>query len=236
MTTLIIILATLALIAFLNRGFISGLISANRKPAISSSDFKKTVNKYFKTKMTDLGFIGKDWVYNKEKSGFVYSICFVTSKHGGEFAIDLSVRPKRIDKFKGLENNEPSFSKRLTPSNQIDFWWRFKKAQSSNIKLLDKIYLLITTRGTAWFKKFESFPEQFSNISIADLENTEKLAKMFDTDYESKLSWALGLINVHEELENKDKVKVFADFGLRQIDGIAGLDWKPYFEEKQHTT
>lgn len=229
-------MTTIAVLAFLNRRFISGFVAAYRKPAISTTEFKRIVNTNFKNRLTDIGFTGKDWLYKKEKSGFEYSIRFITSKHGGEFAIDLLVRPKRIDKFRKLENNEPSFSKRLTPSKQIDFWWRFKKAETDNIKLLNQLYLQITTNGTEWFKRFESFPEQFSNMTITDLENTERLAKMFDTDYESKLSWALGLINVHEELNNKDKVRDFAEFGLKQIEGIAGLDWKPYFEAKQHTT
>jgi hypothetical protein len=236
MSTLIIIITTLSVLLFLNRRFISGLIAANRKPAISASEFKKTVNNHFKSKVTELGFIGKDWAYNKEKSGFIYSISFVTSKHGGEFAIDLTVRPKRIDKYKNLTNNEPSFSKRLTPSNQIDYWWRFKKNETENAKLLDKIFLLISSKGLEWFGKFNEFPTQFSNLTIEHLQDTGKLAKMFDTDYESKLHWTLALINVNEELNEKEKVKSFAEFGLKQIEGIAGLDWKPYFEEKQHTT
>lgn len=141
--------------------------------------------------MTDLGFTGKDWVFSQEKSGFVYSICFVTSKHGGEFAIDLTVRPKRIDNYKKLANNEPTFSKRLTPSNQIDYWWNFKKKEIDNAKLLNDIFLLISSRGQEWFRKFKEFPTQFSNLTVEDLEDTESLAKTFDTDYESKLHWAL---------------------------------------------
>jgi hypothetical protein len=124
----------------------------------------------------------------------------------------------------------------LTPSNQIDYWWRFHKRETDNAKLLNDISLLISSKGQEWFGKFKEFPKQFSNLTVEDLDDTENLAKMFDTDYESKLHWALALINVNEELNEKEKVKSFAEFGLKQIDGIAGLDWKPYFEDKQHTT
>jgi hypothetical protein len=206
----------------------------NQTNAISSSEFKRIVNSYFKPKIEKFGFVGKDWRYTKiTDNKLIHEIVFGPSRYGGEFCIDLIVKSDINVKYGDLEHCVYQFWIRLTPKKGLsDYWWRYKGTEFENHKILDSIIKLYQKRGMEFFKRFSDYPNDIKRISISDINKLDSLKKKYISTNQTKLMWSIDLVAFNELEKDYHKVIDFAKFGLKEIETGYGSYWIPYFEEK----
>ncbi|QDT39256.1 DUF4304 domain-containing protein [Stratiformator vulcanicus] len=187
----------------------------------SAQSFIKAVELKLKPIMRELGFSGRGRNWNRVREPFIDCVrlqilsdntaCCVSL---GEHLTFLPIIGKRepIDP-KRVSADDCEIAFRMTPGEEVDFWWQFSDGDSAQSYLLSTMSAQLEKS----FAIYSDFPRPFEEISESNIcsEKSERiLASM------THIRKALLLARVSEHVGDKHRAKSWARYGLEQ-DGRA---------------
>ncbi len=204
---------------------------AFRPKGLTSAEFKKLVQKVAKPRLNSLGFLGNAWDFSKTENGLTYCIQFVPNRNGAWIQIELSVVSDLSLVYKGNEM-DVSFKKWLAPKNKIRQYWRYRKTEQSNTKIIAEMLQLIETIGLDFFNKVSDFPNRFLKMEPSNFKDL----KTWNDFYQVNLSlekWIWSLVLLQERSGNYPRGLEFIQLGMKQLKGNTE-DWViEFLEEKE---
>jgi hypothetical protein len=210
-----------------------------REKHIKSEDFKRLVTEHFASKIRELGFKGKDFMYYRENKVYTEIVFFWTYRTGGAIQVDLLIKfndvlyPPEFLKIKihKLRSEHCEFWKKLSPINSTGWFWVFQDTIEENIPFVNDIWNTFEKFGIPYFNNFQNHRDYISKLSFKNVHEIEE----FTISHLSKggeTSVLYFLMTYWDQQNDKQKALHYAKTGIAKnyTDDI----YQPFFENYIH--
>lgn len=202
---------------------------------MTSAEVRKLIKEEFVPILHANGFIGAGTSFRKiTDNHYIYSLTIQMNRYGGSFCVELGVFIDFIPDTLGalvlpqkVKAYDCEFRKRLAPTGNTDFWWRYDGHVQDTYNNLDHLIRTFLDVGIPFFEQFNNFPEPLCSITIEDIVNSAPILDSLASPLNLRL--VLTLARIHQFLNHYDKTISFCDWGLKNIGRATALT--PDFEK-----
>lgn len=202
---------------------------------ISSSEFKRLVNKYLRPKLRECGWTGTGFHYKKMMSNhYIFLLGLYPGKYGGEISVEVGMHldflKNHSDEYFDLEkikSYSADIRQWLLFNSQNDYTLKFQSSPEKNIALVDLIWESYLENGKLFFNQFIDFPGPFRTINVSDLIYPDLNQNINFRFIGTTVRFAWYLAQINEFVGHKETAKQFALYALSEITGPAGSSLIP---------